>query len=110
MRPLNSRYRNLELEGRRLLQRLLGRADKPFAPEGIIGVLLAARLCDPDIGLGVRAIIAVVDIGTNLEDYPVEVIHELFDHDLRDDDGVVAFVASLVPIRGPKNWSDIVFS
>ena len=102
-------YRDQEMDGRRLLQRLLGRAERPFALEVIIGVLLAARICDQEINPRIRAIIAVVDIGTNLEDYPVEVIHELFDHDLRDDDGIAAFVASLVPGRGPKNGSDIVF-
>jgi hypothetical protein len=89
---------------------LLGQAERSFALEVTIGVLLVSRMCNQDFDPRIRAIIAVVDIGTNLEDYPVEVIHELFDHDLRDDDGVVAFVASLVPVRGPKNWSDIVFS
>jgi hypothetical protein len=103
-------YRNQELEGHRLLQRLLGRAERPFALAVIIAVLLAARLCDQDIDPRIRAIVAVADIGTNPEDYPVEVIHEPFDYDLGDDDGVAAFVASLVPVREPKNWSDIVFS
>ena len=103
-------YRDQEMDGRRVLQRLLGRAEKPFALEVIIGVLLTARMCDQDIDPRIRAIIAVADIGTNPEDYPVEVILEPFNYDLREDDGVAAFVASLVPVRGPKNWSGIVFS
>jgi hypothetical protein len=103
-------YRDQEMDGRRLLQRLLRRADKPSSLEVIIGVLLAARMCDQDIDPRVRAIIAVADTGTNPQDYPVEVIHEPFDCDLRNADGVAAFVASLVPVRGPKNWSDIVLS
>jgi hypothetical protein len=103
-------YRDQEMDGRWVLQRLLGRAERPFALEVIIGVLLAARMCDQDIDSRIRAIIAVAEIGTNPEDYPVEVIHEPFDYDLGDDDGVAAFVASLVPVREPKNWSDIVFS
>ena len=40
----------------------------------------------------------------------MEVIHEPFDHSLRDDDGVVALVAKLVPVPGPKNGSNIVLS
>jgi hypothetical protein len=56
-------YRDQEKDGRLLLQRLLRRADRPSALEVIIGVLLAARLCDQDIDLRVRAIIAVVDTG-----------------------------------------------
>jgi len=103
-------YRDQEMDGRRVLQRLLGRAEKPFALEVIIGVLLAARMCDQDIDPRVRAMVAVVDIGTNPEDYPVKVLEEPFDHDLQDAGGVGALVASLVPGRGPKNWSDIVFS
>ena len=103
-------YRDQEMDGRRLLQRLLRRADKPSALEIIVGVLLTARLCDQDIDPRVRAIIAVADIDTNPEDYPVEVIHEPFDHDLRNDDGVVALVASLVPIPGLKNGANMVLS
>jgi hypothetical protein len=99
-----------EMDGRRLLQRLLGRAERPSVLEVIIGVLLTARMCDQDIDPKIRAIIAVADIGTNPEDYPVEVILEPFDYDLRNDDGVAALVASLVTARGPKNWSDILFS
>jgi len=95
-------YRDQEMDGRRLLQRLLGRAERPSALEVIIGILLAARMCDQDIDPGIRTIIAVVDIGTTPEDYPVEVILEPFDYDLQEDDGVAAFVASLVPVRGPK--------
>jgi hypothetical protein len=105
-----SLYCDQEKDGRLLLQRLLRRVDKPSALEIIVGVLLTARLCDQDIDPRVRAIIAVADIDTNPEDYPVEVILEPFDCDLRNDDGVAAFVAILVPVRGPKNWSDIVFS
>jgi hypothetical protein len=91
-------YQNKEVGGRQLLQRLLRRTDKPSALEIIVGVLLAARLCDQDIDVRVRAIVAVADSGTNPEDYPVEMIHEPFDHDLRnDDDEVSALVASLVP-------------
>jgi hypothetical protein len=103
-------YRDQEMDGRQLLQRLLRRADKPSSLEVIIGVLLAARMCDQDIDPRVRAIIAVADTDTNPQDYPVEVILEPFDYDLRNDDGVAALVANLVPARGPKNWSDIVFS
>jgi hypothetical protein len=103
-------YRDQEMDGRRLLQRLLRRADKPSSLEVIIGVLLAARMCDQDIDPRVRAIIAVADTGTNPQDYPVEVILEPFDYDLREDGGVAALVASLVPVGGPKKWSDIVFS
>jgi hypothetical protein len=62
--------------------------------------LLTARLCDQDIDPRVRAIIAVADIDTNPEDYPVEVIHEPFDHDLRDDDRVFELVTSIVQISG----------
>jgi hypothetical protein len=102
-------YRDQEMDGRRLLQRLLRRADKPSSLEVIIGVLLAARMCDQDIDPRVRAIIAVADTGTNPQDYPVEVILEPFDYDLRNDDGVAALVASLVTARGPKNWSDILY-
>jgi hypothetical protein len=91
-------YRDQEMDGRRLLQRLLRRADKPSSLEVIIGVLLAARMCDQDIDPRVRAIIAVVDIGTNPEDYPVEVLEEPFDHDLQDADGIAALVASLLPV------------
>jgi hypothetical protein len=47
-----------------------------------------------------RAIIAVADIDTNPEDYPVEVIHEPFDHDLRDDDRVFELVTSIAQISG----------
>ncbi|UEM23102.1 hypothetical protein JL100_010285 [Skermanella mucosa] len=89
-------YRNQELEGRQLLQRLLGRVEWPSALEVIIGVLLAARMCDQDIDPRVRAIIAVVDIGTNPEDYLVEVLEEPFNHDLQDADGIAAFMVSLV--------------
>jgi hypothetical protein len=102
-------YRDQEMDGRWVLQRLLGRAERPFVLEVIIGVLLAARMCDQDIDPRIRAIIAVAEIGTNPEDYPVEVIHEPFAYDLRDADEIAAFVASLVPGRGPKNGSDIVF-
>jgi hypothetical protein len=102
-------YRDQEKEGRWLLKRLLGRAGKPFALEVIIGVLLAARLCDQDIDPAVRAIIAVASDGTDPEDYPVEVFHDPFDYDLNDADEITAFVASLVPVCGPKNGSDIVF-
>ncbi|WP_158044930.1 hypothetical protein [Skermanella pratensis] len=103
-------YRDQEMDGRRLLQRLLGRAGRPSALEVIIGVLLAARMCDQDIDPRVRAIIAVVDIGTNPEDYPVEVLEEPLDHDLQDADGIAAFVASLVPGQGTKGRPDSVFS
>jgi hypothetical protein len=103
-------YRDQEMDGRRVLQRLLGRAERPFALEVIIGVLLAARMCDQDIDPRVRAIIAVVDIGTNPEDYPVEVLEEQLDHDLQDADGIAAFVASLVPVQRTKGRSDSVFS
>jgi hypothetical protein len=88
-------YRDQEMDGRRLLQRLLRRAESPSALEVIIGVLLTARMCDQDIDPRIRAIIAVADIGTNPEDYPVEVIHEPFDHDLRDD-GIAVWVENLV--------------
>jgi hypothetical protein len=103
-------YRDQEIDGRRLLQRLLRRAERPSVLEVIIGVLLTARMCDQDIDPRVRAIIAVADTGTNPQDYPVEVILEPFDYDLQNDDGVAAFVANLVPVRGPKNSSGIVFS
>lgn len=63
-------------------------------------MLLAARLCDQDIDVKVRAIIAVVNIGTNPEAYPVEVIHEPFDHDLRDDDQVSDLMTSIAQISG----------
>jgi hypothetical protein len=91
-------YREQEMDGRRLLQRLLKRTDRPSNLEVIIGVLLAARMCDQDIDPRVRAIIAVADVGTIPKDYPVEVTHEPFDHDLRDDDGITALVTSLVPV------------
>jgi hypothetical protein len=103
-------YRDQEMDGRRLLQRLLRRAERPSVLEVIIGVLLAARMCDQDIDPRVRAIIAVADTGTNPASYPIKVFEEPFEYDLRDNDGVAALVASLVPVRGPKNWSDIVFS
>jgi hypothetical protein len=93
-------YCDQEKDGRLLLQRLLRRVDKPSALEIIVGVLLTARLCDQDIDPRVRAIIAVADIDTNPEDYPVEVIHEPFDHDLRDDDRVFELVTSIVQISG----------
>ena len=93
-------YRDQEMDGRRLLQRLLRRVDKPSALEIIVGVLLTVRLCDQDIDPRVRAIIAVADIDTNPEDYPVEVIHEPFDHDLRDDDRVSELVTSIAQISG----------
>jgi hypothetical protein len=51
-------YRNQEKDGRHLLQRLLDREEKPPVLEIIVGVLLAARLCDQDIDVKVRAIIA----------------------------------------------------
>jgi hypothetical protein len=86
------------MDGRRLLQRLLRRADKPSSLEVIIGVLLTARMCDQDIDPRIRAIIAVADIGTTPEDYPVEVILEPFNYDLQEDDGVAALVARLVPV------------
>ena len=95
-----SLYCDQEKDGRLLLQRLLRRADKPSALEIIVGVLLTARLCDQDIDPRVRAIIAVADIDTNPEDYPVEVIHEPFDHDLRDDDRVFELVTSIAQISG----------
>ncbi len=91
-------YRDQEMDGRRLLQRLLRRADKPSSLEVIIGVLLTARMCDQDIDPRIRAIIAVADIGTTPEDYPVEVILEPFNYDLQEDDGVAALVARLVPV------------
>jgi len=93
-------YRDQEIDGRRLLQRLLRRVDKPSALEIIVGVLLTARLCDQDIDPRVRAIIAVADIDANPEDYPVEVIHEPFDHDLRDDDRVSELVTSIAQTSG----------
>src|SRR3954465_9413695 len=93
-------YRDQEMDGRRLLQRLLRRADKPSALEIIVGVLLTARLCDQDIDPRVRAIIAVADLDTNPEDYPVEVILEPFDCDLRDDDRVSELVTSIAQISG----------
>jgi hypothetical protein len=86
------------------------RADKPPVLEIIVGVLLAARLCDQDIDVKVRAIIAVVDNSTDPGDYPVKVFEEPFTYDLRDADEISAFIASLVPIGGPQNGSDIVFS
>ena len=95
--------RNQEKNGRHLLQRLLGRADKPPVLEIIVGVLLAARLCDQDIDVKVRAIIAVVDNGTDPGDYPVKVFEEPFTYDLRDADEIAEFVAKLVPARGPNN-------
>jgi hypothetical protein len=103
-------YRNQEEDGRHLLQRLLGRTEKPPVLEIIVGVLLAARLCDQDIDVKVRAIIAVVDNGTDPGDYPVKVFEEPFTYDLRNADEIAALVASLVPVRGPKNGSDIVLS
>jgi hypothetical protein len=51
-----------------------------------------------------------VDIGTNPEDYPVDVLEEPLDHDLQDADGIAAFVASLVPVQGTKGRPDSVFS
>jgi hypothetical protein len=89
-------YRDQEKEGRRLLKRLLGRADKPFPLEVMIGVLLAARLCDQDIEPRVRAIVAVVEIDTDPEDYPVKVFHDPFDCDFTDADAVSTLVALLV--------------
>ena len=103
-------YRDQEMDGRRLLQRLLRRADKPSSLEVIIGVLLAARMCDQDIDPRVRAIIAVVDIGTNPEDYPVEVFEEPFDYDLRNANEIAAFVADLVLTRGTESQPDSHFS
>ena len=100
-------YRGQELDGRQLLQRLLRRADKPSALEVIIGVLLAARMCDQDIDPRVRAIIAVVDIGTNPEDYPVKVLEEPFDHDLQDADGIAALVESLVQAPAGQKLSTV---
>jgi CheY-like chemotaxis protein len=89
-------YRDQEMDGRRVLKRLLKRAEKPFALEVIISVLLTARMCDQDIEPGIRAIIAVADIGTNPKDYPVEVFEEPFDYDLRDADEIAALVENLV--------------
>ena len=89
-------YRDQEKEGRSLLKRLLGRADKPFALEVVIGVLLAARLCDQDIDSRVRAVVAVAGIDIDPGDYPVKIFHDPFDCDFADADEFSALVATLV--------------
>jgi hypothetical protein len=48
----------------------------------------------------VRAIVAISGIGTDPEEYPVDVFHEPLGYDLRDADEVAALVVSLVQFSG----------
>ncbi|UEM03252.1 hypothetical protein JL101_025325 [Skermanella rosea] len=66
--------------------------------EVIVGVLLAARMCDEYIDPTVRAIIAVVGTGIDPRKYPVHAVQDPIDHDLREDDGITALVEILVRI------------
>lgn len=89
-------YRGQEEAGRQLLERLLKRDEKPLVLEVVIGVLLAARLCDQDIDPKVEAIVAVVGASIDPDDYPVKIIYAPFDRDLTDDKEVAALVASMM--------------
>ena len=56
---------------------------------------------------GIRAIIVVADIGTNPEDYSVEVFEEPFDHNLQDADGIAALDESLVQAPAAEIFSTV---
>ena len=82
-------------QGHRLLRRLVERADRPFTLEIITGVLMAAQLCGRGLDCNVRAIIAVVELSNDRQNYPVRVFRDPFDYDLTNADEVSRLVKCL---------------
>jgi hypothetical protein len=88
-------YRNQEYEGRKLIQRLLARGDKPLPLEIIIGVLLSSRLCGQNLDPKLRAIIVIAENGVEPQKYPVRILRDPLPCDFNDPDQVSAVVSDI---------------